>query len=70
MRSRKPARFPIVILTDFGYRVRDAAEAAAALRALDEDAEIALLFTDIVMPGSMNGFALAKEAKRRRPVRP
>ena len=40
--------------------------AASALRILDAHPEIALLFTDVVMP-DMNGRALADEALRRLP---
>jgi CheY-like chemotaxis protein len=49
-----------------GYRVVEADGAAAALQRLEEHSEIALLFTDIVMP-DVNGRKLADEARRRRP---
>ena len=53
-------------LTELGYRVLEADGAAAALRLLDRHDEIALLFTDVVMP-EIDGRKLAEEAKRRRP---
>jgi signal transduction histidine kinase len=53
-------------LTDLGYHVIQAADAAEALKQLDEHPEVALLFTDIIMPG-MNGRKLAEEALKRRP---
>ena len=53
-------------LIELGYRVLEADGAAAALRLLDTRPEIALLFTDVVMP-DMNGRKLADEACRRRP---
>ena len=53
-------------LRDLGYTVRHAESGAAALRALDAQPGITLLFTDIVMP-DMNGRRLAEEAVRRRP---
>jgi PAS domain S-box-containing protein len=53
-------------LTELGYRVIEADGAAAALRLLDGHPEIALLFTDVVMPDT-NGRKLADEARRRRP---
>ena len=53
-------------LTELGYRVLEAEGAATALRLLDRHEEVALLFTDIVMP-EVNGRNLAEEAKRRRP---
>jgi CheY-like chemotaxis protein len=36
------------------------------LRLLDRPAEVKLLFTDVGLPGSMNGRQLADEARRRR----
>ena len=53
-------------LTRLGYRVIEAQDAAAALESLDVE-EIALLFTDIVMPGAMDGVELAREAMARWP---
>ena len=53
-------------LTELGYRVLEADGASAALRLLDAHPEIALLFTDVVMP-EVNGARLAEEARRRRP---
>ncbi|MDR6213010.1 PAS domain-containing protein [Paracidovorax wautersii] len=49
-----------------GYRVLEADGAAAALKLIDAHPEIALLFTDVVMP-DVNGRKLAEEALRRRP---
>jgi DNA-binding LytR/AlgR family response regulator len=46
--------------------VIEADGAVSALRLLDGDTDIQLLFTDIVMP-DMNGARLAEEARRRRP---
>ncbi len=53
-------------LTEITYRVLEADGAAAALRLLEAHPEIALLFTDVVMP-DVNGRKLADEARRRRP---
>jgi CheY-like chemotaxis protein len=55
------------MLMHFGYDVVAAPDAASALRLIDGDPPPALLFTDVVMPGELDGFALAREAKRRRP---
>ena len=52
-------------LTELGYRVLEADGAAAALRLLGAHPEIALLFTDVVMP-DVNGRKLADEARRQR----
>jgi len=52
-------------LRDLGYTVLAAANGAEGLKLLDSRPDIALLFTDIVMP-DMNGRRLADEARRRR----
>jgi PAS domain S-box-containing protein len=53
-------------LSDLGYRVVVTANAAEALAAMKR-ATFDLLFTDIVMPGGMNGRQLADEARQRYP---
>jgi CheY-like chemotaxis protein len=55
------------ILNELGYRVLQAAGGAAALEIITQEPDIDLLFTDIVMPGGMNGRQLADEARRQRP---
>ena len=59
-------QFSVDALSELGYRVLEADGASAALRVLDARPEIALLFTDVVMP-QINGAKLAQEARRRRP---
>ena len=59
-------QFSTDALGELGYRVLEADGAAAALRLLDAHPEIALMFTDVVMP-EVNGAKLAEEARRRRP---
>ncbi|MCO0615168.1 ATP-binding protein [Lutimaribacter sp. EGI FJ00015] len=54
-------------LGSFGYAVRQAASAVEALEVLDGDQTIDLLFTDVVMPGGMNGKQLADAALLRAP---
>ncbi len=53
-------------LKELGYRVLEADGAEAALKLLEMHPDIALLFTDVVMP-VVNGRKLADEARRRRP---
>jgi PAS domain S-box-containing protein len=55
-------------LTNLGYRVLEAANGKDALKILQEHKDIDLLFTDVVMPGGMNGYELAQEACRLRPM--
>ncbi|MBL8908919.1 MAG: PAS domain S-box protein [Rhizobiales bacterium] len=54
-------------LTDFGYDVIEAENGADALGKLREHPDIDLMFSDVVMPGGMNGFELAKAAYSIRP---
>ena len=56
-----------MILEDFGYTVLLAADARAALDVLAAAPHVDLLFTDLIMPGDLNGVALAREARRRWP---
>jgi PAS domain S-box-containing protein len=51
-------------LLSLGYRVISAANGAEALDMISHNTDISLLFTDVVMPGEMNGGKLAKAAKR------
>jgi CheY-like chemotaxis protein len=49
-------------LEDAGFGVVEAANAEEAWRVLESRASIKYLFTDVHMPGSMDGFALAERA--------
>ncbi|MBY0254582.1 MAG: PAS domain-containing protein [Methylobacterium organophilum] len=55
------------ILRDFGYTTLVASNAREALEILDSSGKVDLLFTDLIMPGGMNGVLLAREARRRQP---
>ncbi|MEA2778351.1 MAG: hypothetical protein QOF90_3757, partial [Acetobacteraceae bacterium] len=57
----------ISILRELGYRVLAAADGHAALRMLARMSEIQVLFTDIGLPGGMNGRQLAEAARVKRP---
>jgi two-component system, response regulator PdtaR len=55
-------------LQDAGFQVLEAANADVALAVLEARSdEVQVLFTDIDMPGSMNGLALAESVHRRWP---
>ncbi|HEX6958819.1 MAG TPA: response regulator [Ferrovibrio sp.] len=54
-------------LKNLGYQVVDAANAETALEMLAGGAHFDLLFTDIVMPGSMSGLELARLVGQRYP---
>ncbi|MGJ4890817.1 PAS domain S-box protein [Bradyrhizobium sp. HKCCYLRH3099] len=53
-----------------GYATLEAANAAEALAILNAGEPFDLLFTDIIMPGTMNGRQLASEIQRLRPGQP
>ncbi|MCA1373491.1 response regulator [Bradyrhizobium sp. IC4060] len=54
------------MLGQLGYEVTRASSAAAALGALADGRPIDLIFSDIMMPGGMNGVELAREVRKRR----
>ncbi|MFE1601106.1 response regulator [Methylobacterium sp. ID0610] len=54
-------------LEDAGLTVHQAASADAALEMLATDLAVDVLFTDIRLPGPIDGWALAEEALRLRP---
>ena len=54
-------------LEDAGYEVVEASNAADALVALKERPDITALFTDVRMPGSLNGIDLANAVHAQRP---
>jgi len=54
-------------LQDLGYRTISAADGASALEIIQGGTLIDLLFTDVVMPGGMDGRALVDAARRLRP---
>ena len=47
------------MFSDAGYRVLEAENADEALQLLETNADVRVLFTDVTMPGSMNGSDLA-----------
>lgn len=49
-----------ILIADGGYRVIEAVNADEALTLLEVRHDVRLLFTDVDMPGSLNGFALAR----------
>ena len=54
-------------LAEAGYRVIEAGDADEALARLEHSADVQVLFTDIRMPGTMDGLQLAGEVHRRWP---
>jgi len=64
--NEKLRRVVVKQLCDLGYKVFESESAASALVLLSTES-VDLLFTDIVMPGEMNGADLAREARLHMP---
>jgi PAS domain S-box-containing protein len=60
-------KYVITQIASLGYATLEASNATQALKFIENGETIDLLFTDIIMPGSMNGRQLADEAVKRRP---
>jgi PAS domain S-box-containing protein len=60
--------YVVAQLCSLGYRTLAATNAAGALALIDEGALPDLLFTDVIIPGDLNGRQLAEEIVKRRPV--
>jgi PAS domain S-box-containing protein len=58
------------LLAERGYMVTEAADAASALAILGSGLVADVLVTDLAMPGDMDGLALVREVRRRRPGLP
>jgi CheY-like chemotaxis protein len=61
-------RYVVTQVQSLGYRTLVAGNASEALTIIGNEEKIDLLFTDLVMPGSINGWQLAIEALHRRPA--
>ena len=60
-------KYVVTQIESLGYTTLEAGNAAEALDIIDSAAAIDLLFTDVIMPGPMNGRQLVDEALKRRP---
>ena len=58
------------MLVHLGHIVLRAGSASGALGALSDDRRIDLMFSDVMMPGGMDGLGLAREVRMRRPHLP
>jgi CheY-like chemotaxis protein len=56
-----------ILTEDAGYRVIEAVNADEALILLESRHDVRLVFTDVNMPGALNGFALARIVDMRFP---
>ncbi|HEY9051068.1 MAG TPA: EAL domain-containing protein [Gammaproteobacteria bacterium] len=57
----------IIYLEMLGYRTLKASSSVEALAIIESDESIDLLFTDVIMPGALNGYELAEKTLAIRP---
>lgn len=55
------------VLTDGGFQVIEARNADLAVQMLEANPDVRILVTDVEMPGTLNGFALARMVRERWP---
>ena len=56
----------VMMIGDFGYHVLAASDGPSALNLLRDGERVDLLFSDVVMPGGINGFELVRKARELR----
>ena len=54
-------------LRECGFNVVEAGDAREAIRVLETDIQVDIVFSDVNMPGDMDGFGLAQWVRRERP---
>jgi signal transduction histidine kinase/ActR/RegA family two-component response regulator len=64
------AALTVEMISQLGYETTRVASAEAALGALADRRSVDIVFSDVMMPGRMNGVELAQEIRRRRPNLP
>jgi PAS domain S-box-containing protein len=60
----------VTVLGIAGYRVLSAASGEQALAMLEDGVQVSMLFTDVIMPGGMNGLELIDRVRKLRPSLP
>jgi PAS domain S-box-containing protein len=64
------AEFAIALLRELGHQVEHCASAHDALQFLERDAQFDAIFSDLVMPGGLDGLDLARIVRERWPALP
>ncbi|MDB5692697.1 MAG: hypothetical protein JWO81_1760 [Alphaproteobacteria bacterium] len=59
--------FAVQIFLDEGFTVLEAADAEEGLSVLERNEDVGLLFTDLNMPGALDGLQLAERVRQTRP---
>jgi PAS domain S-box-containing protein len=57
----------VEILRELGYRVVEAHDGPSALRLLERQTRVDLLFSDVILPGGMDGAEMARQALAKHP---
>lgn len=67
--SEDVRRLAATVLAGLGYRVLEASDGQSALQAVEDEGEakIDLVFTDVVLPGGMDGLRLVEALRTRTP---
>jgi len=60
-------KVPVTILRDQGYQVVEAGNGEEAIKILSQDTTINMLFSDVVLPGGMNGVEISEKAVQLQP---
>ena len=58
----------MIVLEDSGYSVLEASDAGEALTTLEQRADVRIIFTDVQMPGAIDGVRLAHLVSQRWPL--
>lgn len=59
--------YAVALIEDAGFCVVEAANADQAIRILESRSDVSVIFTDVDMPGAMNGIRLAHAVRDRWP---
>jgi CheY-like chemotaxis protein len=68
--DREVAKATEELLRDMGFDTRWAGDGAEALALAERDPAIAIVLSDVVMPGGVSGLDLARRLRERRPELP
>ncbi|MBV8167996.1 MAG: response regulator, partial [Alphaproteobacteria bacterium] len=59
--------YSVELLRELGYDVLEAADGPSALAVIGDNPDVRLLFTDVALPGGLNGRQLAEQARLHQP---
>ena len=60
--------YSVSVASHLGYRVIEAHDGPSALRLLERQTRVDLLFSDVVLPGGITGAQVAEQARDLRPL--